>query len=109
VVLGARFQAISQQLLTRLNIATAFDAATATRTIEALDARSSHGGSGPQHVPQFRIIVIDTVTALLGPRLSNLSSQGHAEMTSFMRLLRSAAQKHGLCVLVSIPFVRSLY
>jgi hypothetical protein len=76
VVLGARFQAISQQLLTRLNIATAFDAATATRTIEALDARSSHGGSGPQHVPQFRIIVIDTVTALLGPRLSNLSSQG---------------------------------
>ena len=24
-------------------------------------------------------------------------------MTSFMRLLRSAAQKHGLCVLVSIP------
>ncbi|KAN0132897.1 P-loop containing nucleoside triphosphate hydrolase [Lactarius tabidus] len=91
--------AISQQLLTRLNIATAFDAATATHIIEALDDRN-YGGSGPQRVPQFRIVVIDTVTALLGPRLSNLSSQGHAEMTSLMRLLRSAAQKHGLCVLV---------
>ncbi|KAI9463310.1 P-loop containing nucleoside triphosphate hydrolase protein [Lactarius psammicola] len=96
----------SQQLLTRLNIATAFDTATAALTIKALDARN---GRGPQRAPLFRFVVIDTVTALFGPRLSNLSSQGtfsagsyqgHAEMTSFMRLLRATAQKLGLCVLV---------
>ncbi|KAH9063962.1 P-loop containing nucleoside triphosphate hydrolase protein [Lactarius vividus] len=88
--------------LARLNIATGFDTATVTHAIEALNASSSHGDHAS---PQFRFVVIDTVTALLGPRLSNLSSQGtflarHAEMTSFMRLLRATAQKHGLCVLV---------
>ncbi|KAI9439857.1 P-loop containing nucleoside triphosphate hydrolase protein [Lactarius indigo] len=88
------------QPLERLNIATAFDTVTATHIIEALDARSGHCGSDLQHAPRSRFIVIDTVTALLGPRLSNISFQGHAEMTSFMRLLRATAQKHGLCVLV---------
>jgi len=28
---------------------------------------------------------------------------GHAEMTMFMRLLRDAAQRHGLCILVGFP------
>lgn len=30
-------------------------------------------------------------------------SVGHADMTMFMRLLRAAAQKHGLCILVCVP------
>ena len=29
---------------------------------------------------------------------------GHADMMMFMRLLRAAAQKHGLCILVCVPF-----
>ncbi|KAH8980878.1 P-loop containing nucleoside triphosphate hydrolase protein [Lactarius akahatsu] len=98
--LVSRSSGQSSQPLARLNIATVFDTATATHTIATLDASSGHGSHVPQRAPQFRCVVIDTVTALLGPRLSNLSSQGHAEMTSFMRLLRATAQKHGLCVLV---------
>ncbi|KAH9177386.1 P-loop containing nucleoside triphosphate hydrolase protein [Lactarius sanguifluus] len=95
--LASRSSGQSSQPLARLNIATVFDTATATHTIATLDANSGHF---PQRASQFRLVVIDTVTALLRPRLSNLSSQGHAEMTSFMRLLRATAQKHGLCVLV---------
>lgn len=104
------------------------------RAIEALDAES--GNDNPQRqASRFRIVVLDTVTMLLGPQLSAVSSQGnvtpplspsspceyicqavrgeadedhnrlplgHAEMTTFMRLLREAAQKHGLCILVRI-------
>ncbi|KAI0255071.1 P-loop containing nucleoside triphosphate hydrolase protein [Lactifluus subvellereus] len=87
------------QPLTRLNIAPAFDTAAAARAIEALDTES--GNNKPQRpASRFRIVVLDTVTVLLGPQLSAVSSQGHAEMTTFMRLLREAAQKHALCILV---------
>ena len=47
---------------------------TAGRTIEALDDASSKPES-PKH--RFRIVVLDTVTALLGPQLSGISSQGN--------------------------------
>jgi hypothetical protein len=33
---------------------------------------------------------------------------GHADMTMFMRLLRATAQKHGLCILVSVFHCASL-
>jgi hypothetical protein len=136
-VLGAEvwvFQPANKEVLTRLNIASTFDTATARRTIEALDAQGDDANDTPAtRATRFRIIVLDTVTALLGPQLSGVSSQGktpisaqlvlscltpnmtprtcphltpagHAEMTMFMRLLRDAAQKHRLCVLVSCSF-----
>ncbi|KAI0303640.1 P-loop containing nucleoside triphosphate hydrolase protein [Multifurca ochricompacta] len=86
------------ELLTRLNIASAFDTAAAVRAIEALDKENSTNNAPRRR--QFRIVVLDTLTVFLGPLLSGLSSQGHAEMTMFMRLLRATAQKHGLCILV---------
>ncbi|KAI0300774.1 P-loop containing nucleoside triphosphate hydrolase protein [Russula brevipes] len=88
------------ELLTRLNIASAFDTATAARSIEALDTEFDASSQPESRPRRFRIVVLDTVTALLGPQLSGISSQGHAEMTMFMRLLRTAAQEHGLCILV---------
>ena len=120
----------------RLNIASTFDTATAARTIEALDTEGGTSGRAESHARPFRIVVLDTVTVLLGPHLSGISSQGsvqystfacpcccpvlsgyqltwvvhmpigHAEMTMFMRLLRTAAQKHGLCILVGTPSLR---
>ncbi|KAI0267658.1 hypothetical protein BC834DRAFT_822097 [Gloeopeniophorella convolvens] len=60
----------AEDILSRLNIVSVFDIEAVVRTIEALDSDSA-----PQ-VPRFRIVVLDTVTALLGPRLSGLSSQG---------------------------------
>ncbi|KAI9437804.1 P-loop containing nucleoside triphosphate hydrolase protein [Russula earlei] len=90
------------ELLARLYIISAFDVVAAARAIEALDAEGSTevNPESRTHRFQFRIVVVDTATALLGPQLSGISSQGHAQMTTFMRLLRSAAQKHGLCILV---------
>jgi len=86
-----------KELLTRLNIASTFDTSAARLTIEALGNVSSKLESLKY---RFRVVVLDTVTALLGPQLSGVSSQGHADMTMFMRLLRDVAQKHGLCILV---------
>ncbi|KAH9989466.1 hypothetical protein BJV77DRAFT_948467 [Russula vinacea] len=98
--------ATHQEPLTRLNIASTFDTATAARTIEAFDTEGGTSGRPESHARPFRIVVLDTVTALLGPHLSGISSQGHAEMTMFMRLLRTTAQKHGLCILVGTPSLR---
>ena len=135
------------ELLTRLNIASTFDTSTARRTIEALDDASSEPES-LKH--RFRIVVLGTVTALLGPQLSGISSQGNVIVMLLPPLLhprtalfsisnpnavhqlttttnvaprtrlrayktcgndgvhappRDAAQKPGLCILVSIPFI----
>jgi hypothetical protein len=73
------FQPIHNGLVTRLNIASTFDTAAARRTIEALDARGDANVKQESHEDQykFRIVVLDTVTALLGPQLSGVSSQGN--------------------------------
>ncbi|KAI0034216.1 P-loop containing nucleoside triphosphate hydrolase protein [Vararia minispora EC-137] len=58
-----------------------------------------------------RIVVVDTITALIGPLLTAASSEGtsrHAIMTDFMRNLRMLAQLHGLSVLVLNNSTRSL-
>ncbi|KAJ7499227.1 P-loop containing nucleoside triphosphate hydrolase protein [Mycena latifolia] len=53
--------------------------------------------------PEVRIrgIVVDTVTSLLGPILSPVSSQGHSIMTGFMRQLRAFAQTFSMTVFVA--------
>lgn len=45
-------------------------------------------------------LVVDSITALLGPLLSAASSQGHALMTNLMRQLRTIAQVHSITVIV---------
>jgi hypothetical protein len=74
-------QATHQEPLTRLNIVSTFDTASAARTIEALDTDTEGGGRSESHARrrQFRIVVLDTVTALLGPHLSGISSQGNVQ------------------------------
>jgi hypothetical protein len=85
-VLGAEmwvFQPANQEVLTRLNIASTFDTQTARRTIEALDAQGDDTSDTPEtRANRFRVIVLDTVTALLGPQLSGVSSQGNTPISA---------------------------
>lgn len=52
--------------------------------------------------PRVRLVIIDSVTSLLAPSLSAVSSHGHAIMTTFMRHLRSMARSYYLAFLVRI-------
>jgi hypothetical protein len=90
------FQPANKEVLTRLNIASAFDTATARRTIEALDAQGDDASDTPAtRTNRFRIIVLDTVTALLGPQLSGVSSQGKTH-TSAQLVLSCLSPKMAL-------------
>jgi hypothetical protein len=72
-------QPAHKEILTRLNIASTFNTATARRTIEALDAQGDDGATSTaaSQANRFQIVVLDTVTALLGPQLSGVSAQGN--------------------------------
>ncbi|KAI6155747.1 P-loop containing nucleoside triphosphate hydrolase protein [Pisolithus tinctorius] len=61
---------------------------------ERADAGSRAGG------PRVRCVVIDSITPLLAPSLSNISAQGHATMTTFMQDLRDFARTHYFTFLV---------
>ncbi|KAI0733495.1 P-loop containing nucleoside triphosphate hydrolase protein [Fomitopsis betulina] len=84
-------------VLERLQVALAFDVETALDVLEMLRTTLS---SHPDAPPVVRCIVIDNVTAILGPLLSAVSSQGHAIMATFMRQLQDLAQAFSLTILV---------
>ncbi|ETW83189.1 hypothetical protein HETIRDRAFT_314894 [Heterobasidion irregulare TC 32-1] len=84
-------------VLERLHISLAFDLPSAYDVLESI--RSVFMSPAPSDTTP-RILVIDTITPLLGPHLSAVSSQGHAAMVTFMRTLRILAQTHLLCILV---------
>lgn len=84
-------------VLERLHISLAFDLPSAYDVLESI--RSVFMSPEPSDSTP-RILVIDTITSLLGPHLSAVSSQGHAAMIAFMRTLRTLAQTHLLCILV---------
>ncbi|KDR78987.1 hypothetical protein GALMADRAFT_244701 [Galerina marginata CBS 339.88] len=82
---------ISETVLERMQVSLAFDIETAQALIEDLNQRNDI---------QLRLIVIDSVTPLLGPLLSAISAQGHAVMTDFMQQLQSFSQRSGATVIV---------
>ncbi|THH14118.1 hypothetical protein EW146_g6183 [Bondarzewia mesenterica] len=83
--------------LERLHISLAFEIEAA---YDILDNIRSVLTSTSSSDARPRILVIDTITPLLGPNLSATSSQGHAAMTTFMRSLRTLARTHALFILV---------
>ncbi|KAH9928751.1 P-loop containing nucleoside triphosphate hydrolase protein [Fomitopsis serialis] len=83
--------------LERLQVALAFDIETAQDVLEMIRTTLS---THPDAPPVVRCVVVDTVTALLSPLLSAVSSQGHAIMTTFMRQLQTLAQSFSLTILV---------
>lgn len=59
-------------------------------------------GSQANASPGVRLVIIDSVTYLLAPSLSAVSSHGHAIMTTFIQHLRSMARSYYLAFLVSV-------
>ncbi|KAI0649543.1 P-loop containing nucleoside triphosphate hydrolase protein [Trametes meyenii] len=98
----------SSTILERLQVSMVFDIEAVHEVLETLrqsmGARSSYGGS-----PVTRLIVIDSITPLVGPMLSATSSQGHAIMTTFMRQLRAFADSFSLTIVVINTSTRILH
>lgn len=67
-----------------------------------LDANDSGCQANASPNPRARLVIIDSVTSLLAPSLSAVSSHGHAIMTTFMQHLRIMARSYYLTFLVSI-------
>ncbi|KAF5379927.1 hypothetical protein D9757_007214 [Collybiopsis confluens] len=74
--------------LQRLHVSAATDIESSQALLRALDAQLAH------------CIVIDSITPLIGPYLSAVSSQGHAIMTALMRYLRHLANRYSMLVLL---------
>ncbi|KAJ4475796.1 P-loop containing nucleoside triphosphate hydrolase protein [Lentinula aciculospora] len=85
-----------EAMLQRLHISTAVDIESVQKIFRALDLQLALQAS----IPRMKCVVIDSVTPLLGPFLSAVSSQGHAIMSAFMRYLRELATRHSLLVLL---------
>ncbi|KAJ6567172.1 P-loop containing nucleoside triphosphate hydrolase protein [Mycena vulgaris] len=81
--------------LERLQVSVAFEVDTVYEVLEEL--RLSLGLNTEVRIQG---IVVDTVTSLLSPILSPVSSQGHSIMTGLMRQLRAFAQTFSMTVFV---------
>ncbi|KAJ7228957.1 P-loop containing nucleoside triphosphate hydrolase protein, partial [Mycena pura] len=80
--------------LERLQVCQAFEVDTVFQVLEDMSTWCI------SHPTKIRAVVVDSVTSLLGPLLSPVSSQGHAIMTGFMRQLRVLAQTYCITVFV---------
>ncbi|KAI0351774.1 P-loop containing nucleoside triphosphate hydrolase protein [Trametes cingulata] len=90
---------VSPAILERLQVSLAFDIEVVHELLESLRQTMSSREASNQS-PHTRLVVIDSITPLLGPMLSATSSQGHAVMTTFMRQLRAFADSFSLTVIV---------
>lgn len=89
--------AVSNKVLERLQVSFGSNIEVVHDVLEALRiSLSSSGTVGPT----VQWIVIDSITPLLLPSLSAVSSQGHAMMTTFMRRLRELARTFGITIIV---------
>ncbi|KAJ3768711.1 P-loop containing nucleoside triphosphate hydrolase protein [Lentinula raphanica] len=82
-------------MLQRLHISTAIDLESVQQIIRALGLQLAQASE-----PRIKCVVIDSVTSLLGPYLSAVSSQGHAIMAAFMRYLHDLAKSYSLLILI---------
>ncbi|KAH8813509.1 hypothetical protein DL96DRAFT_521483 [Flagelloscypha sp. PMI_526] len=67
-------------VLSRFQVSSAFDLDTLYELVNFIPDNQER---------QINLIVIDPITAIFSPLLSNISSQGHSMMVDFMRYLRS--------------------
>jgi RAD51-like protein 3 len=88
--------AVSDKVLERLQVSLSFDIEAVHDVLEALHISLL---SSRTVGPIVRWIVIDSITPLLLPSLSAVSSQGHAIMTTFMRRLRELARAFGITIM----------
>lgn len=89
--------AVSDKVLERLQVSLGFNIEAVHDVLEALRILLS---SSRTVGPTAQWIVLDSITPLLLPSLSAVSSQGHAMMTTFMRRLRELARTFGMTIIV---------
>ncbi|KAG2147684.1 P-loop containing nucleoside triphosphate hydrolase protein [Suillus clintonianus] len=89
--------AVSVNVLERLQVSLGFSIEEVHGVLGALRISLS---SSRTVGPTIRLVVLDSITPLLLPFLSAVSSQGHAMMTTFMRQLRELAQTFGITIIV---------
>ncbi|KAG1872111.1 P-loop containing nucleoside triphosphate hydrolase protein [Suillus tomentosus] len=89
--------AVSDKVLERLQVSLGFNIEAVHDVLEALRISLS---SSRTVGPTVQWIVLDSITPLLLPSLSAVSSQGHAMMTTFMRQLRELARTFGITIMV---------
>ncbi|KAI9567346.1 P-loop containing nucleoside triphosphate hydrolase protein [Boletus coccyginus] len=89
----------SSTVLERIQVSLVLDIETARALLEDLESSLS---ASTLPSPRVRLVIIDSVTSLLAPSLSAVSSHGHAIMTTFMQHLRSMARSYYLAFLVSV-------
>ncbi|KAI6102182.1 P-loop containing nucleoside triphosphate hydrolase protein [Pisolithus sp. B1] len=85
-------------VLERLEVALALSIEDAQVLVSDLRERADVGHALPERL--VRCVVMDSITPLLAPSLSNISAQGHATMTTFMQDLRDFARTHYFTFLV---------
>ncbi|KAG2035877.1 P-loop containing nucleoside triphosphate hydrolase protein [Suillus americanus] len=88
---------VSNKVLERLQVSLGFNIEAVHDVLEALRISLL---SSRTVGPRVRWIVLDSITPLMLPSLSAVSSQGHAMMTTFMRQLRELARTFGITVMV---------
>ncbi|KAH7884633.1 P-loop containing nucleoside triphosphate hydrolase protein [Phlebopus sp. FC_14] len=86
----------SETALERLEVSLVLNLEIAQDVLEELRASLSNLVLSPRP----RCVVVDSVTPLLAPSLSAVSSQGHANMTTFMQHLRFLARTYSLTFLI---------
>ncbi|KAK7061455.1 P-loop containing nucleoside triphosphate hydrolase protein [Favolaschia claudopus] len=96
-ILASSYDSDASLTLDRLEVSAAFDVDALHEILEELRSSLCSGIAPP---PRTRALVVDTITPLLGPFLSPVSSQGHAIMTSTMQRLRGFAQAFSMTVFV---------
>lgn len=89
--------ATSEKVLERLQISLGFNIEAVYDVLESLRTSLSSFSAVGQTV---QCVVLDSITPLLLPSLSAISSQGHAMMTTFMRQLRELAHTFGITIFV---------
>jgi RAD51-like protein 3 len=83
------------------DVDSAHDALETTSVVRHLLPLAFTSFHHPQHSSQF-LLVIDTITPLLAPHLSAISSHGHALMMTFMRHLHSLVKNNSVTAFVRL-------
>ncbi|KAF8121781.1 P-loop containing nucleoside triphosphate hydrolase protein [Boletus edulis] len=87
----------SSAVLERLQVSLVLNIDTARALLEDVESSLT---TNALRDPRVRLVIIDSITSLLAPSLSAVSSYGHAIMTTFMQHLRNMARSYYLTFLV---------
>jgi RAD51-like protein 3 len=103
---GADLEEKVRNMLSRIRLAPAFDVFTVLRLLESFNCELEAGSDASANL---RLLVLDSVTALLGPLQSGQNGEyGRSLMLSLSMVLRQLARVHHVAVVVTNNLVADL-